>query len=65
LAKASGALDSASERSDKRDQQSRESLMDELRSRLNAIASDGVIDVTPEESEVSDEALTVSEEPLE
>lgn len=65
LAKASGALDSASERSDKRDQQSRESLMEELRSRLNAIASDGVIDVTPEENEVADEALTVSEDPLE
>ena len=47
LAKASGALDSASERGDKRDQQTRESLAAELSSRLQAIAGDGVIEVNP------------------
>lgn len=47
LAKASGALDSASERSEKRDQQTRESLVAELSSRLQAIAGDGVIEVNP------------------
>jgi hypothetical protein len=48
LAKASGALDSASERSDKREQQTRESLVAELTNRLQAIAGDGeVIEVNP------------------
>jgi len=48
LAKASGALDSASERSDKREQQTRESLVAELTNRLQAIAGDSeVIEVNP------------------
>ena len=47
LAKASGALDSASERSEKRDQQTRESLVAELSSRLEAIADAEVIEVNP------------------
>jgi len=55
LAKASGALDSASERSDKREQQTRESLVAELSSRLQAIAGDGVIEVNP----LADNALQV------
>jgi hypothetical protein len=55
LAKASGALDSASERSEKRDQQTRESLVAELSSRLQAIAGDEVIEVNP----LADNALQV------
>ena len=65
LAKASGALDSASERGDKRDQQTRDSLVEELRNRLNAIASANVIDVSPSGEETTDNALNIESEALE
>lgn len=58
LAKASGALDSANERSDKREQQTRESLVAELTNRLEAIAGSEVIDVTPSDP-LDDNALVV------
>lgn len=51
LAKASGALDSAVERSTKRSQQSREALLAELNNRLSAAASAQEIDVTPDDDD--------------
>ena len=47
LAKASGTLDSPSERQDKREHQSRESLLSELENRLSAAGGVTQIDVTP------------------